>query len=340
MIGRRGRGRKGAVTGALGAALLIVFFPLEASADVACSFDEATRVLTVNLVNTTASQPGQTVTISRDPVDEDTLLVRRPGVGGITGPCSEQTVFEVDTVVVNGTGESDLVVFDLTGGALEPGFSDETGNSDEIETELNFPEGNSDIRVVGGTAADSWSFGDLGINLNANEQAPDLDVALMDDSRSHVDEYRVLGAFGNDKLDGSGAKATGGANSLPFLASGSYGNDVIWPGDEDDNVDGGAGKDVVNYTRSSAGVTVDLLLADGQQAQPTVGSQNDVLWRFENIVGTRFHDVLKGDDESNKLSGAAGPDNLAGRGGNDGLDGGPGDDTCLGGAGVDTLTSC
>ena len=68
---------------------------------------------------------------------------------------------------------------------------------------------------------------------------------------------------------------------------------------------------------------------------------------FENLIGTRLADTLRGDVNANAIDakdgadavyGMGGNDTLSGGAGNDVMDGGDGADTIYGGDGVDTLT--
>ncbi len=58
---------------------------------------------------------------------------------------------------------------------------------------------------------------------------------------------------------------------------------------------------------------------------------------FENVLGTLYDDVIRGNSRDNLLEGAAGNDFLRGREGNDLLFGNAGNDTLYGDQGVDTL---
>lgn len=81
---------------------------------------------------------------------------------------------------------------------------------------------------------------------------------------------------------------------------------------------GGDGLDTLDYSRLSAGATVDL---DSGTATRTGGVEG-----FESVIGSRFADSLAGDDGANRLEGGRGADLLEGRGGDDTLVGGAGDD--------------
>lgn len=84
--------------------------------------------------------------------------------------------------------------------------------------------------------------------------------------------------------------------------------------------DGGDGIDTVSYINSDKGVNINLLLGlySGGFAQ------GDTLTSIENIIGSNFNDVLRGDGNANVLQGMGGRDVLEGDAGADTLDGGDG----------------
>ncbi len=125
----------------------------------------------------------------------------------------------------------------------------------------------------------------------------------------------INGLGGNDTINGNG------------------GNDTISGGTGDDRLDGGAGNDTASYADADAGVMVRL--APGGQA--TGGAGFDTLSNFENLLGSRFDDVLRGDLGVNRLMGGAGNDALFGARGDDILFGGLGNDFLEGGVGRDSF---
>ena len=110
--------------------------------------------------------------------------------------------------------------------------------------------------------------------------------------------------------------------------SGFAGDDTLVSGGGQDTLDGGTGRDTASFADVAAGVTV--VLASGFEV--TSGTS---LVDIENVRGSRFGDVISGDDEANRLSGGAGDDVLGGEAGNDTLVGGAGDDALDGGEGMD-----
>ncbi|MEG3166329.1 cellulase family glycosylhydrolase [Sphingomonas sp. PB2P19] len=119
----------------------------------------------------------------------------------------------------------------------------------------------------------------------------------------------------------SGDKLTG--NARANVLNGHQGNDVIEGGAGADRIDGGTGLDSSSYAGSSAGVTIDLAAASQRDGD----AQGDTLTGIENVTGSGFADVLKGDAGVNLLQGGAGDDRLVLSSGRDTMDGGDGVDT-------------
>jgi len=152
----------------------------------------------------------------------------------------------------------------------------------------------------------------------------------------------LLGLQGNDLLDGG--------NGHDFLR-GREGNDQIFGGADDDYLDGGDGDDLLDggsgidraaYSVGAvAGVTVDLNIVGIAQ---NTGQGFDTLIGIEHVSGTRFNDILTGDNGDNWIwggsdgSGVTGNDILSGNGGNDLIWVGTGNHLLDGGTGNDTLS--
>ncbi len=119
------------------------------------------------------------------------------------------------------------------------------------------------------------------------------------------------------------------------LIQGGDGNDFLLRGGAGaDTIDGGSGIDEVNYLDSDASVNVNLLLGEGTGGT----AEGDVLINIEDLQGSQFGDVLRGNASANLIDGNSGDDALYGGGGADNLDGDGGADHIEGGAGADRLT--
>ena len=123
------------------------------------------------------------------------------------------------------------------------------------------------------------------------------------------------GTGGNDYLQG------GAGNDQLY---GGAGDDTLMGMGGGDLLDGGPGTDTAAYTRSPAGVTIDLGITGPQAGFGDGGG--DTLVSIENLIGSAFADELDGDAGPNRIDGGGGRDIIHGGGGADMLFGGDGDD--------------
>jgi len=139
----------------------------------------------------------------------------------------------------------------------------------------------------------------------------------------------IFGGSGDDTIAGGGwsngaattdetSKAQLWAGSGDDVVFGAAGNDELGGGDDDDNISGFGGDDVIYAGKTGA----DTL--DG-------GDGNDV------IFGGSENDVVTGGSGNDEIYGGGGDDMVTGGTGGDTLYGGAGDDTITGGGGDDTL---
>jgi Ca2+-binding RTX toxin-like protein len=148
---------------------------------------------------------------------------------------------------------------------------------------------------------------------------------------------RVYGSVHADDITGDA-----GANYL----RGSSGNDTLNGGDGNDFLQGDSGKDTLNggndsdwayyfSSGSTGGITVNLT----DTSQNTGEAIGDTYISIENIVGSRYNDIIIGDSGDNYLRGAQGDDIINGGAGNDILRGEAGADTFVfeAGTGNDTV---
>ncbi|PTM97179.1 calcium-binding protein [Mycoplana dimorpha] len=137
-----------------------------------------------------------------------------------------------------------------------------------------------------------------------------------------------LGTNGNDRMPLAG-QSTSGNETMKGLG----GNDVLLGSAGADVLDGGSGTDRASYDKSPAGVQINLKAGTASGGH----AQGDKLIGIEDVTGSKYNDVLIGDDGKNVLKGGYGADKLDGGAGNDTLHGGPGKDLLTGGAGADTF---
>ena len=255
----------------------------------ACSYDAATKAVTAQMA---AGSQG-------------TLIVAGAGeihFGAVPSPCGAATTANTNSItIVGGSGSSEHVTIDQTGGSFAPGATAETGAS-EIEIAINLGDATDQVVVLGTAGDDAISVGQNGVALNADG---DLDVTFS--PLPAVLEIR--GGGGRNTITGQGAQGTGARFLGKLLLFGGDLGDTLTGGDGADELNGGAGADVLEG-RLGADV---LRGADGG-------------------------DTLAGNDGNDELTGGAGVDSFAGSAGDDvffAVDG-TADSLLNGGSGVDT----
>ncbi|MED5595348.1 calcium-binding protein [Janthinobacterium sp. P210006] len=129
--------------------------------------------------------------------------------------------------------------------------------------------------------------------------------------------YTVAENVENVRLTAGGLTVTGSVNTNNIFYVNVAGGNVL---------DGGGTGNSVNYLGSSAGVTATLATPNVPQTAP---AGSDVLLNFASVVGSKFDDVLTGNDLKNALVGNLGNDILRGGKGDDLLAGLQGDDTYI-----------
>ncbi|MEJ7932874.1 calcium-binding protein [Sphingobium sp. AN558] len=173
---------------------------------------------------------------------------------------------------------------------------------------------------------------------------------------------RLTGGVGNDILGGNDAanliSGGGGSDWLLGLGGddhlrGGADNDVLNGGLGSDILDGGGGADVAYYGDASGeiysaavsgsnpylvnGVSYGIVVDTKTPSNNFGEAKGDTFTGIENIWGSKFNDVIIGDDAGGQRYGFAGDDILDGGGGDDVLIGGPGFDVITGGAGHDEI---
>ena len=187
-----------------------------------------------------------------------------------------------------------------------------------------------------GNLGDDWLYGGEGDDELRGSEGNDRLFGEVGDDDLYGDEGddELHGGDNNDHLNGEI-----GEDSL----YGDEGDDELHGGDDNDRLfgdtgadqmDGGSGIDWVSYQESDAGVTVNLTDGAGEGGH----AQGDDISNVENLTGSDYRDVLKGDSGVNILQGLDGDDDLRGNGGNDVLEGGAGADQLNGGSGVDWVS--
>lgn len=232
---------------------------------------------------------------------------------------ADSTVAGVEIII--GSGFRDRLTGDLLTLRLDGGAGDDALTALAAATVLIGGGGADALRAVAGGGTASYETSDSGVR--AALFAPSLGTGdARGDSYSGI--TNLTGSRFADDLRGDSS-----ANTL----DGGAGNDRLTGGAGADALVGGNGIDLAIYSRSDAGVEVNLATGEGAGGH----AEGDTLSGIERVVGSRFDDTLRGDGENNVLSGLGGDDVATGGAGHDALFGGGGRDVLVGGTGLDTL---
>ena len=178
------------------------------------------------------------------------------------------------------------------------------------------------------------------VPANADATPPVAYVSGNDKLKGTDAAENINGLSGDDSLYGMGGDDTldGGAD-----------NDLLDGGPGADTLKGGAGdKDVISYSYSPMGVTINLSTGTARGGDADGDTIVDMgTDRIEGVRGSMHDDSLTGNRAMNQLWGLGGndeldggrkDDTLYGGDGDDDLDGGDGNDMLEGGYGADMLT--
>jgi len=275
---------------------------------------------------------------------------------------------------INATGNTlkNVLIGNSGNNSLSGGAGNDTLTGGDGDDTL---DGGTDAdSMVGGNGNDTYTIdnlGDIAIETSATGGTDTLRIALTGTNATsltlskfienvvlldNTDINYLVGNNSNNVLTGNNNDETvidagagndtiiGGSGNNSFLYGGA-GDDSITGGINNDIIEGAAGNDTLNggagsnnmvsYYYATAAVTVDLNVADGV-AQDTKGAGIDTLSNFNNILGSRFNDTLKGDEHVNFIRGDFGNDTITAGAGNDILWGESGNDLLDGGDGIDT----
>lgn len=283
------------------------------------------------------------------------VTVRLSGTGS-GGDAQGDTYFAIENLI--GSAFSDTLEGDSGNNYLRGGSGADILIGGGGEDHLLGGLGGDHLDGTGGYSYANYSEATSGVSAFLTWVAGNAGDAAGD---TYISIEGMIGSSYADVLSGNELDNTiqgGGGNDWLFGREGSdylvggEGNDVLSGGWGNDLIDGGDGLDVANYRDAEATVfTVAQFgnipgMVDGQSYGISLDIANpinnfgeaayDQLANIENLWGSRYDDVIRGDDAvGGQVYGFEGNDVLDGRGGNDVLYGGTGADIMTGGAGAD-----
>jgi hypothetical protein len=155
-------------------------------------------------VTCTYDDPTATVTGDLGPSESTVLAVASGAITDDGTACMTATVNNTDTIDVVGSGNGNGLTIDLWGGAFGPG---KTAESPAADSEIEFSVGlgtSGTLEVDGGSGTEAITLGEGGINLNATESTPDVDVTMVG-----APTVSILGGGGDDAISAGGGDGTG-----------------------------------------------------------------------------------------------------------------------------------
>lgn len=237
---------------------------------------------------------------------------------------------------IEGSRHDDVLIGDKQDNILHGGEGNDeiygAGGNDILNggagSNILYGEDGDDIFVLGDGS--NKIFGGLGDDIISYEHAKKgvkIDMvagisavtAIYQDSFSEIENVRGSN-FADVIIGNDGDNIISSLDGDDIVSAGA-GNDRIIGGEGSDKIDGGAGYDFVDYSRE-ARKAININLA--KKVFKGGFAEGDQLINVENIIATKFDDILIGDDNNNQLNGLGGDDNLYGGAGNDILIGGSG----------------
>lgn len=217
---------------------------------------------------------------------------------------------------------SSSLAFEMTASAQDGNSVAQSSLSMNVSLVAN---GNMDDRFIASTGKDTYDGG-LGIDtVDYASATKGVSVNLSNGNGSGIGTHKfisienVIGSASNDTITGSSGDNVIRAGAGNDRVNGGAGNDRLIDAAGDDRYDGGAGYDVLDYSASTAAISVT--------SNRVTGQGNDQYSNIEKVVGSNFADTFNGSRSVNTFDGGAGNDWFRGFQGSDIFTGGAGSDT-------------
>lgn len=296
------------------------------------SYSTASATVISSLTSGTFSyiKPGATGTTSIT-FASDPLGVKNT-VGSTAGDANGDIISGIENLV--GSASNDVLIGSNADNILEGGAGADTLNGLSTTDSDTVTYVNGSAAVVASLSVGTFATTTAGVSVTFTASnggvlnGGSTSTAGQAAGDTLINIENLTGSAYNDTLIGDG-----NANVL----DGGNGNDLLLGGAGADTLNGNAGTaDTASYANASGGVVASLsigtfgsVLFSGSAGDVTNGgvagssdAAGDRLIGIENLTGSAYNDMLRGDTNANTLDGGAGADTL---------DGG-------GGAGVDTVT--
>jgi Ca2+-binding RTX toxin-like protein len=219
---------------------------------------------------------------------------------------------------LDGGGGLDFASYFLSAVGVKVSLSNPSANTGEAAGDTFFGiEGliGSKLKdTLTGDAADNVLIGGAGAdNLDG---LGGFDIASYATATAAVRVSLVPTAANTGEADGDKFQSIEGLEGSRHndTLTGDMGDNTLIGGDGKDKLDGGAGHDTASYATATGAVTASLLSSTKNKGVAALG---DTYISIENLLGSRFDDVLEGDAFNNVLTGGLGKDKLIGGAGLD-----------------------
>lgn len=250
---------------------------------------------------------------------ESSLSIEVRNIFNVVEPVFPDFFYASGYTDLRGAASPDQFFFYTT--LQSPVYSLEGGDTSVSSNFVNFPTGPVVVNFQNSTATGILRFANI---IQFSLETPgDLGIAIGPNTDTLWDVF-ADGFFLSD-----------GRSAVNFnVYQGGTGNDIFRFYDTYDapnapNVNGGGGRNTLDFSVMSQGVTVDLSTGSAPATSFVSG--------FSDVIGTPYADTLLGDSLNNRLYGLSGNDTLRGEDGDDILFGGADVDQLFGGSGRDWL---